>query len=149
MNIKAEQSRQTKLQFEIKYLPQAFSSEPSLQSALPSQNNSLLIQIASPQANLLGSHSGSSVFSSGAAFFSLVILSQLVTAHFQSQVCFSRSKARPGGHLICCRPCGDGEVLVSSSSRTSTSKRKFIFSQCWIFSKNGIDKVGLGQKPQS
>ena len=100
---------QTELQFEIKYLPQAFSSEPSLQSGLPSQNSSLLIQIASPQANLLGSHSGSSVFSRGAAFFSLVILSQLVTAHFQSQVCFSRSKARPGGHLICWRPWGEME----------------------------------------
>jgi len=86
------------------YIPQAFSSEPSLQSFFPSQKSSLLIQMASPQASLLSSQSGSSVTSSGFTFFSFVSLSQFVTAHFQSQVCFSRSKASPGGHLIACSP---------------------------------------------
>ena len=65
------------------------------------------MQTRSPQASLLlssGPHTGSSVTNNGLAFFSFCSLSQFVTAAFQSQVCFSRSKASPGGHLICCRP---------------------------------------------
>ena len=84
--------------------PHAFSSEPSVQSFFPSQKRSLLIQMESPHASLLFSQRGSSVLSRGFTFFSLVSLSQFFTAHFQSHVCFSRSKARPGGHRMACRP---------------------------------------------
>jgi hypothetical protein len=43
---------------------------------------------------------GSSVLSSGFTFFSLDLASQLRTAAFQSQVCFSMSKASPAGQRI-------------------------------------------------
>ena len=99
----------------MKYnLPQTFSSDPSLQSALPSQKSSLLMQTRSPQASLLvssGPHTGSSVTNKGLAFFSFCSLSQFVTAAFQSHVCFSRSKASPGGHRICWRPYGEKESI--------------------------------------
>ena len=63
------------------------------------------MQMESPQASLPISQRGSSVLRRGCTFLSLVSLSQFFTAHFQSHVCFSRSKARPGGHLMACRPC--------------------------------------------
>merc|ERR1712055_324256 len=85
-------------------ISQAFSSEPSLQSLLPSQKRPLSMQIESPHASLPISQRGSSVLSRGWTFLSLVSLSQFFTAHFQSHVCFSRSKARPGGHRMACRP---------------------------------------------
>merc|ERR1711899_285926 len=85
-------------------ISQAFSSEPSLQSLLPSQKSPLSMQMESPQASLPISQRGSSVLRRGCTFLSLVSLSQFFTAHFQSQVCFSRSKARPGGHRMARRP---------------------------------------------
>ena len=85
-------------------IPQAFSSDPSLQSLFPSQKRPLSMQMESPHASFPISQRGSSVLSRGWTFLSLVSLSQFFTAHFQSQVCFSRSKARPGGHRMACRP---------------------------------------------
>merc|ERR1719471_1807562 len=80
---------------------QTFSSDPSAQSVSPLQKRFLGIQVASPQASSLGpSQRGVSVTKRGFTFFSLVSLSQFFTAHFQSQVCFSRSNASPGGHLM-------------------------------------------------
>merc|ERR1711899_276807 len=86
-------------------ISQAFSSDPSLQSLTPLQKSPLSIQFPSPQASQFScGQRGSSVTNKGFTFFSLVFLSQFFTAHFQSQVCFSRSKARPGGHLMAWRP---------------------------------------------
>ena len=86
------------------YLPHAFSSEPSAQSAIPLQNSPFSIHWVSPQARRFSSHTASGVFSRGWTFLSLVNSLQFFTAHFQSQVCFSRSKARPGGQRRACRP---------------------------------------------
>merc|ERR1711962_1007970 len=119
---------------------QAFSSEPSVQSFLPSQKRSLFIQIESPQASLFTSQRGSSVLNRGFTFFSLVSLSQFLTAHFQSQVCFSRSKARPGGHLIACKPAAvhwmtslqlsSPELSLNSSPALLSSHRSFSWICC-------------------
>merc|ERR1719320_1650438 len=86
-------------------ISQAFSSEPSLQSLTPLQKSPLSIQLPSPQASQFScGQRGSSVTNKGFTFFSLVNLSQFFTAHFQSHVCFSKSKARPGGHLMAWSP---------------------------------------------
>ena len=87
-----------------KLLPQAFSSEPSAQSSIPLQKSPFSIQTLSPHASKFSSQSDSGVLSRGWTFLSLVIISQFFTAHFQSQVCFSKSKARPGGQRSAWRP---------------------------------------------
>ena len=98
-------SLSSELQNHSTFLPHTFSSEPSAQSGIPLQKRVFWMQVASPQANSLAwLHTGSSVTSRGLTFFSRVSLSQFFTAHFQSHVCFSRSKASPGGHLMACKP---------------------------------------------
>merc|ERR1711899_198668 len=82
----------------------AFSSEPSLQSFSPLQKRTRSMQLPSPQAKKPSWHNGSSVKSRGFTFFSLVLESQFPTEAFQSQVCFSMSKAKPAGQRIACRP---------------------------------------------
>ena len=91
--------------FKKNFLPQAFSSEPSLQSFSPLQKRPLSIQFPSPQAKKFSWQMGSSVRSNGLTFLSLVFMSQFLTEAFQLQVCFSMSNARPAGHLMACRPC--------------------------------------------
>ena len=85
-------------------LPQAFSSEPSLQSFFPLQKRPLPIQLPSPHAKKFSWQMGSSVKRRGLTFLSLVFSSQFLTEAFQLHVCFSMSKARPAGHLMACRP---------------------------------------------
>merc|ERR1719397_705333 len=105
-------------------ISQAFSSEPSLQSLTPLQKRPRSMQLPSPQASQFScGHSGSSVTNSGFTFFSLVSLSQFFTAHFQSQVCFSRSKASPGGHRIACRPAA-GHWMTSLQASLPAFRRK-------------------------
>ena len=89
---------------QINNLPQAFSSEPSLQSFSLLQKRPLSIQFPSPHARKFSWHKGSSVYNKGLTFFSLVLDSQFLTERFQSQVCFSMSKAKPAGHRIAWRP---------------------------------------------
>ena len=86
------------------YLPQEFSSEPSLQSFSPLQNKPRSIQAPSPQARKPSWQSGSSVINKGFTLRSLFLLLQFLTASFQSQVCFSISKYKPAGHLMAWRP---------------------------------------------
>ena len=80
------------------------SSEPSLQSFSPLQKRTRSMQLPSPQAKKPSWHNGSSVKSRGFTFFSLVLASQFLTESFQSQVCFSMSKAKPAGQRMACRP---------------------------------------------
>ena len=104
-------SEEKKLQIcnlsKTKNLPQEDSSDPSLQSGVPSQKRSLRTQTTvdcSPQASSPLSHSSSELLILGRAFLVCVFLSQLSTNCRQLQLCFSTSKARPGGHRMACRP---------------------------------------------
>ena len=83
---------------------QEFSSEPSLQSATPLQKTSLSKQVPSWHANWPSWHRGSSVLKMGFNLRSCSLRSQFFTAAFQSQVCFSMSKAKPAGQRMACKP---------------------------------------------
>merc|ERR1712192_9323 len=72
---------------------------PSCQSCLESQNNSLAMHSPEPHWSWPSGHTGSRVCRLGLASLGLDRRSQLLTLAFQSQVCLSRSKARPEGHF--------------------------------------------------
>ena len=82
---------------------QAFSSDPSEQSRLSSQNNFLSIHSPLPHCNWPSGQTGSSVFKLGRTRLGFDNLSQFSTLAFQSQVCLSISKAKPAGHLTAAR----------------------------------------------
>ena len=120
---------------------QAFSSEPSLQSLSPLQKRPRAIQLPSPQAKLFSGHSGSSVKSRGLTFFSLVLLSQFLTDAFQSQVCFSMSKAKPAGQRIACRPL---KRALISTYQYSTVQYNYRVSHHYVIAfKNEFLNFGL------
>lgn len=78
--------------FQLNYLPQLFSSDPSAQSFSPLQKSPRSIQLLSPHAKKPSWHSGSSVISNGFTLRSLFLSLQFFTESFQSHVCFSMSK---------------------------------------------------------
>ena len=85
-------------------LPQEFSSDPSVQSGTPLQKRLRSIHVPSWQANMPSWQRGSSVDRIGLNLRTFSLMRQFFTCSFQSQVCFSISKARPAGQRIACKP---------------------------------------------